>query len=622
MSSRSLRLLEPRTTTSVVPPRLPLGRYLVARGTITSQQLVLALQLQLSLGASLGEILVAEGWASSQDIYAALAEQHGLRHVDPALQPPDARLCMAKPCAFWLKHRVLPWNRINGRVQVATSHPDQFEALRPKLGAAFAESDPVIATPAQIEQAIARQFTQQLAETASTRVASRYSCRGWKTGNRLILPACLALIIGLGALAPVTGFAILAALAVLTLILFTGLRLAGAVAHVTAHKQTAPVTEPPKPVGRLPKVSVLVPLYREKEIAGALIKRLNRLSYPKALLDVILVLEAGDTLTRKTVADTDLPSWMRVIEVPPHGSLTTKPRAMNYALDFCHGDIIGIWDAEDAPAPEQIEHVVARFQTARSDVACLQGVLDYYNPRTNWLARCFTIEYSSWFRVVLPGIARLGLVVPLGGTTLFFKRNILEKLGGWDAHNVTEDADLGVRLCRAGYRTELLETATFEEANCRPWPWVKQRSRWLKGFMVTYLVHMRHPRRLLSDLGPRRFLGVQAFFLGTLGQFLLAPVLWSFWLMFLGLGHPLQSVMPTALGYALMGLFLGAEVLAITVGMIAVARPDRRDLMKWVPTLIFYFPLGALAAYKALYELIFAPYYWDKTQHGIVSAEP
>ncbi len=225
--------------------------------------------------------------------------------------------------------------------------------------------------------------------------------------------------------------------------------------------------------------------------------------------------------------------------------LTTKPRAMNYALDFCRGEIIGVWDAEDAPVKDQIEHVVSRFAQAPPEVVCLQGILDYYNPRTNWLARCFTIEYASWFRVVLPGIARMGLVVPLGGTTLFFRRDKLEELGGWDAHNVTEDADLGVRLCRAGYRTELIDTVTYEEANCRPWAWVKQRSRWLKGFMVTYLVHMRNPRQLLADLGPvavprpfRRFLSAPS------AQFLLAPVLWSFWLILLGQATPGSTLVP------------------------------------------------------------------------------
>ncbi|MEM8548878.1 MAG: glycosyltransferase, partial [Pseudomonadota bacterium] len=225
-------------------------------------------------------------------------------------------------------------------------------------------------------------------------------------------------------------------------------------------------------------VSLLVPLFREKDIAGSLIGRLSKLTYPKSRLEALLILEAEDLQTRKVLAATDLPPWMRVITVPP-GALQTKPRAMNYARRFAHGEIIGIYDAEDAPAPYQIEAVVAHLERADDDVACVQGILDYYNPTANWLARCFTIEYASWFRILLPGLARIGVPIPLGGTTVFFRSAALDALHGWDAHNVTEDADLGMRLARHGWRTELVDSVTLEEANCRFWPWIKQRSRWL-----------------------------------------------------------------------------------------------------------------------------------------------
>ena len=266
----------------------------------------------------------------------------------------------------------------------------------------------------------------------------------------------------------------------------------------------------------------------------------------------MLVLEQHDTVTRDTIARTELPSWISVIEVPSANRLTTKPRALNYALDFCRGSIIGVWDAEDAPEPDQIEKVVTSFQDAPESVACLQGVLDYYNPKTNWISRCFTIEYATWWRMILPGVAQLGLVIPLGGTTLFFRRNILEKLCGWDAHNMTEDADLGIRLARHGYVTELIPTVTFEEANCRAWPWVKQRSRWLKGFAITWLVHMRARRALLRDLGFIQFMGVQTLLLATFAQFAFAPLLWSFWITLAGFEHPVALTLgaPVALGMA------------------------------------------------------------------------
>lgn len=625
MNDLGLRLIAPDRIPPADPPLQPLGRHLVTARVITHGQLVRALQMQLRLAAPLGEILVSEGWATTEDIQSALADQYRMDRVDLATEPPDPALAGLMPWRFWLRHRAVAWRRRGSVLLVATARPDRFEDLRRDLRHSGSEIVPVLATEAAIAAAIAGQNTGAMAAAASTRVAPEFSCRTWTARKRLPVAAvALAGALAL-ALAPQVGVSVLFGLAMLTLVLFAGLRLAGFVAHLLSHAHlTAP--RPVRPSSgaavRLPCVSVLVPLYREREIAGKLVERLTRLTYPKALLDVILVLEEHDHVTRDTLADTDLPAWMRVIEVPAHGGLTTKPRAMNYALDFCRGEIVGVWDAEDAPTPDQIEHVVTRFARTAPDVVCLQGILDYYNPRSNWRARGFTIEYASWFRIVLHGIARLGLVVPLGGTTLFFRRDKLEELGGWDAHNVTEDADLGVRLARAGYRTELIDTVTYEEATCRPWPWVRQRSRWLKGFMVTYLVHMRAPHRLWRDLGPVRFLGFQAFFLGTLGQFLLAPLLWTFWPMAFGLAHPLQGLVPGAAMLAMAGLLVLTELLALGIGLAAVSAAGRRFLLGWVPLMLLYFPLGVLAAYKALIELCFFPFFWDKTQHGQSICEP
>ncbi|MEL6700752.1 MAG: glycosyltransferase, partial [Pseudomonadota bacterium] len=368
-----------------------------------------------------------------------------------------------------------------------------------------------------------------------------------------------------------------------------------------------------------PQISLLVPLFHERDIAGHLIKRLRRIDYPRERLDVMLVIEAGDTTTRATLAATDLPAWMRVIDVP-EGSIQTKPRALNYALDHCNGSIIGVYDAEDAPEPDQLLRVAATFATAPADVGCLQGVLDFYNPHQNWLARCFAVEYASWFRVILPGYEKLGLVLPLGGTTIFFRRDVLEHLRGWDAHNVTEDADLGVRLARHGYRTQFINSTTYEEANCRAVPWIRQRSRWLKGYIVTYAVHMRRPLALLRDLGPWRFFGVQVLFLGTITQFTLAPLLWSFWAAALGLGHPVAAALPGWVWPAMVVLFIASELLAIAIGMMGVAATRHTRLARWVPTLHVYFPLGSAAIYKAFAEMLWKPFYWDKTAHGTAHA--
>ncbi|MGI1662777.1 glycosyltransferase family 2 protein [Palleronia sp. KMU-117] len=565
---------------------------------------------------SVAEPVGPHDWAKGQ------VTANAAGRMDLSDAPADARLIDAYDPALALRDRVLPWRRMGGGVVVAVSDPAAFAAAKPRLEHLFGRVMMGLADERAVEAAVLRQRRHALAARAEARVAPGESCRDLRPGRHpgWLVPA-LAAVVGLILWHPVAAFSALAFWACLTLVLSQGLRVAAALAELLGRRKDRrgfqSVRGAPEPA-RLPRVSLLVPLFREREIAGRLLRRLDRLAYPRDLLDILLIAEENDTITQATVEAAGLPPWMRLVTVPP-GTLQTKPRALNYALDFARGSIIGVYDAEDAPAPDQIRQVVTRFARSGPEVACLQGILDFYNPHQNWLSRCFTVDYAAWFRIILPGLLRLGLVIPLGGTTLFFRRAALEALGGWDAHNVTEDADLGIRLARRGYRTELIATVTEEEANCHVWPWVRQRSRWLKGYAMTWAVHSRSPRRLLSDLGPWRFFGVQVLLLGTLSQFVLAPVLWSFWLLPLGVPHPLADVLPRGLFLTLGALFLLAEVANVAIGCAAVAGPRHRWLIPWVPTLHLYWPLGAIASYKAMFELISRPFYWDKTAHGISS---
>jgi cellulose synthase/poly-beta-1,6-N-acetylglucosamine synthase-like glycosyltransferase len=620
MSNLRLALAAPQIA-NPVQKRMPLGQHLMAAGVIGDQDLAHALDLQRHVDAPIGEILVAEGLATRNDVLLALSRQSAAQLADLDGQPPTTMMAQHLSASVCLKFQVVPWLSLNGMLLVATSNPNEFEQLRLSVGENGKRMFPAIASPGQIKKHISRLYGAELVQHAARKVPAVESCRTWDiSGNRrrnwavAVISALMVALI----YAPLWTLTVLMLFAVGTLVMSTTLKAAALWAELS-HRYTAPRQTAPSSVlpFRVPKVSVLVPLLHEKEIAGALIKRLERLTYPKSLLEIVLVLEATDDLTRETLARTSLPEWINVIEVPEANQLTTKPRALNYAMDFCQGSIIGVWDAEDAPEADQIEKVVSRFQSAPPEVACLQGKLDYYNSSANWLSRCFTIEYAAWWRVLLPGVARLGLVLPLGGTTLFFRRDLLEKLCGWDAHNVTEDADLGVRLARHGYRTELIDTVTFEEANCRTWPWVRQRSRWLKGFLITWSVHMRDPAALLRDLGWLRFLGVQTMLLATFAQFAATPLLWSFWLALAGLPHPVPMTMGNGVLWAMVTLFILSETLNLLIGMIATSGERHRRLMPWVFTTPFYFPLGALAAYKALHEFVVSPFFWDKTQHGV-----
>ncbi|GGH57682.1 glycosyl transferase [Frigidibacter albus] len=598
-------------------------------GAVDPGDLLRAVAMRGRQDQPLGDILQAHGWVSEADLMAALAAQWGAEALDLIGQRPDPRLVDRLGAETCLRAAVLPWRRAGGATVIATARPDAFQALLPQLTAEFGPCAMALAPERDIHAALLATRQTRLVRKAEAQVPADLSCRGADAARSARV--ALALLVMLAAallLAPVLVLGALLAWTLVTLVLAQGLKLAALLVmlrpRALAGRGAEPMPEGVLPLlparrgrpDRLPMVSIMVPMFREHDIAPRLVQRLGRLDYPKELLDVLLVVEEEDDVTRTALAGAVLPHWMRVVVVP-QGPIKTKPRALNFALNFCRGSIIGVYDAEDAPDADQIHKVVRRFAEAPEDVVCLQGILDFYNPRTNWLSRCFTVEYASWFRVVLPGIARLGLVVPLGGTTLFFRRGPLEDLGGWDAHNVTEDADLGLRLARRGYRTELIDTVTGEEANCRALHWVKQRSRWQKGYAMTWGVHMRNPARLWRELGAWRMFGFQVMFLGSLTQSLLAPLLWTFWVLALGLPHSFAAALPGWMLPAMTALFLGSEAVNILCGLWAVRGPKHRHLAPWVPTLHLYHPLGTLSAWKALHEVVTKPFYWDKTQHGL-----
>lgn len=593
----------------------PLSRVLLDSGGVTPKAMLGAMAEAGRLDRPLAEVVAAEALVTPAELLDAQALQFRVQKLNLDANPPDPQCIGLLPAEFCLQQGLIPWMRIGPLLVIATSRPEAFSDLT--LPDDIGPVTMAVATEEDIHLAIQDRFGAALVRRAETLRPARDSCRDLNrssTWGRIAAGSLALLGLTLLALAPLVFFAAALALACCSLLVSQGLKLAALVASLRAPNDAAEDIIVPSP-DRLPRVSLLVPLLREADIAGTLLKRLERLEYPRSLLEVALILEEDDNQTREILSHTRLPPWARVITVPK-GSVQTKPRALNYALPFTRGEVVGIYDAEDAPARDQLLRVVGQFSRAPPQVACLQGILDFYNPRANWLSRCFAIEYASWFRLLLPGMVRLGLPIPLGGTTVFFRRSALEQAQGWDAHNVTEDADLGIRLARLGYVTELLPSATREEANNRIWPWIRQRSRWLKGYALTWWVHSRRPARLWQDLGTRRFLGMQALFLGTLLQFAMAPVLWSFWLIVFGLPHPLDGLIGSAAQNALIAVFLSAEAVSLLVGLTAVSRSPHTGLMVWVPSLVAYFPLGTLAIYKGLWETLSNPFYWDKTDHG------
>lgn len=596
------------------PPKRtrPLGESLVHAGLLDAGDLTKALALQRRENARLGEILAAQNMTSARDIRDALAAQYRLKTREQPFEIASELRRSVDP-EDCLSLGFAPVRRFGNTTEIAISDLTQIDAIKRKLPDQFGQLEFCVAPICQIQDAIARAYPHSLTRRAETLTQASQSCRsGLSLAQKIVLFVIVSSFVASAILAPLTLLKCLLGMGLLAMLSTMVLKCACLLAAL--RRPRAPGHS--KETRKLPKFSVLVPLYGEAEIASTLVQRLSRLSYPKELLDIVLVLEADDALTQATVARTRLPDNMRAV-VTPEGTLKTKPRALNYALDFIDGDLVGVYDAEDAPAPDQLHKVARCFAHGDDDLACVQGVLSFYNWSRNWLARCFFFEYAGWFRVMLPGLERLGFAIPLGGTTLFFRRDVLRELGGWDAHNVTEDADLGMRLARFGYRTQMVHSITQEEANCRVWPWVRQRSRWLKGYAVTWGLHMRAPTRLLRELGLKRFIGFQVLFLGTLTSFFLAPAFWITSGLMLGGGlAPAQLGLSAQAFLAVSLIFLLGEVLNVAIYWAATRLTRDRPSRLWVFTLPVYFVLASLAAYKAFVELWRNPFFWDKTHHG------
>ncbi|MEZ5851752.1 MAG: glycosyltransferase [Hyphomicrobiaceae bacterium] len=372
------------------------------------------------------------------------------------------------------------------------------------------------------------------------------------------------------------------------------------------------------PDSALPSYTVMVPLYDEVTVLPDLMRALLALDYPTSRLEIFLILEERDTATRSAVEQLELPGHFRVIVVPPGGP-RTKPKALNYVLGLARGKYVVVYDAEDRPEPDQLQIAAAKFRAAGPRLACVQARLNVFNSRESFLSRQFTLEYTALFDALLPCLERLGIPIPLGGTSNHLDAGVLRGLGGWDPFNVTEDADLGIRLARFGMHTATIDSTTWEEAPATWSNWKPQRTRWLKGWMQTYLVHMRHPLRLYRELGGRGFLGFQLLMTAMLLSVLVHPWVYVVGLYDLALSAALpasHSMIDAVLFWGAAGNFVLGFGATMWLGAAAARRRGWPDLARNVWGMPIYWMLISYAGYRALAQLVTQPHHWEKTQHG------
>ncbi|KRB38068.1 glycosyltransferase [Microbacterium sp. Root180] len=367
----------------------------------------------------------------------------------------------------------------------------------------------------------------------------------------------------------------------------------------------------------MPMYTVLVPVFREARIVGRLVENLGRLDYPTDKLEVIILVEEEDAETREAIAVSDPPAHFLVVTVPK-GTPQTKPRACNVGLEVARGEFLVIYDAEDAPEPDQLKKTVVAFSRADESVVVMQAALNYFNARENVLTRMFALEYSYWFDYMLTGLDVGDLPIPLGGTSNHFRTSALRELGGWDPYNVTEDADLGIRASALGYRVGVVDSTTMEEATSRLGIFIGQRSRWIKGYMQTALVHARRPFRLIRRIGLRRFASFTLLIAGTPLTFLgVIPFTALTIVSFLIPWASVTPAFPPAILWICLLNFLVGNALMVYLNMMGPYKRGAFWLVGWAILNPVYWLLHSLAAYKALWQLITKPHYWQKTEHGM-----
>ena len=601
-------------------PAEPLGQMLLRRGVIDEDELESALLVGKAQRLRLGEALVAVG-VKQTDIWGALAEQWGMAAIDVTRHWVDLGIANELDAQGALWHRVLPLREAGGAVVVAMADPTDRDAQQ------YLESRlrmPVVARlalPAALRQRQEQVYRQQLVRVSSALLETKtpeLSAHTMLSRQQKFALAIAGIVAVVLAIVMRGSFAIAISSAVI--VLYAAVVIFRAYVTVRAARSRGLVTISQEQLDELtefPIYTILLPLFGEAAVLPQLLKACRDLDYPPSKLDIKLLLEEDDRATREVVARTDLPANVDVVVVPAEGP-RTKPKACNYGLQFARGDYCVIYDAEDVPPPDQLKKALVAFRNGDLDTGCVQARLDYYNPDQNLITKWFTLEYTMWFRLFLPGLVDLRLPVPLGGSSNHFPTALLRRLDAWDPNNVTEDADLGMRLHRFGYQTLLMESTTMEEANSDFVNWMRQRSRWGKGYFVSWLVLMRTPRRVWREMGWRGTLAMQLILGGTFGIALLNLFLWlltGLWVLahfdFIG------NLFPSWIYYAGMLEMLFGNFFFLYLGLWAARTRNSFELNHAALLIPVYWAMTGIAMIKSGVQTVSNPQFWEKTRHGL-----
>jgi cellulose synthase/poly-beta-1,6-N-acetylglucosamine synthase-like glycosyltransferase len=603
---------------------LDAGNRLCVDGLLSHTQLLDAIDYAKKCQVPLPDVLSSLYGISGFTWARARARSSDLPLADLMKEAPDKTLVQEEDRAAYLRLIFIPWRRLpNNVILIAARDPDD-PAIEPLMRQRYPNATFQYAVTGKFDViwTVQRLFEDALSEDAQEALFNsdpELSAKTTVSKPQIITfwAMLMALILGFEFEPHDTFLALFGIISMLYMVLFLFRGFLTVIGSGRRVDMSVGKSEIDSLIdAELPIFTVLVPMYHEAEVLPILVSSIRNLDYPRVKLDVKLVLEASDQETIEAAKALGAEDLFEIIRVPSSYP-KTKPKACNYALRFARGDYTVVFDAEDIPEPDQLKKVVALFRASPRNVACVQARLNYFNCDDNFLTRMFTLEYSHWFDYLLPGLHLLNIPIPLGGTSNHFRTEVLASLGAWDPYNVTEDADLGVRLTQAGYRVAVVNSTTFEEANGVLKSWINQRSRWIKGYMQTWLVHMRHPVRLYRRLGFVGFIGFQMFVGFPPFTALINPFLWATFAAsyFVGMENIVSLFPPVVLSLALFDLLVGNSMY-VYFNIVAASKRRLYHLVPWGLLAPAYWMLHSVAAYKAIAQLITNPHYWEKTQHG------
>ena len=604
--------------------RTQMSQMLTRSGLVTAEQLQRATVEYSRTGDPVGDILVAHGAITEDVLVAALSELHQVQRVGLTDAEPDLAVARMLPEPLAQSLQVLPVAEAgdDGTVLLAVGRllaPEDLERVEEALDRPVRQ---LLANRTDLDQLIQRVHSEHYADVSthllmqSAPESSAHVVISPAQKAVLVMALLAVLVCGviwpMGTLVGLVGAASAAYLFVSVYKFRLTLRALG------THLETDVTPEEVAALDErhLPVYTILVPLYKEAGIVARLVRDINALDYPRTRLDVKLLCEEDDTETIEKIRSMGLPPHFHLVVVPD-SQPKTKPKACNYGLQLSQGSFCVIFDAEDRPDPDQLKKAVVAFSRVGPEVACIQAKLNHFNQDQNMLTAWFANEYSMHFELVLPAMGASESPIPLGGTSNHFITSVLRDLGAWDPFNVTEDADLGIRLHREGYRTAMIDSTTLEEANSQVPNWIRQRSRWIKGYMQTWLVHMRNPVALLSQTGVRGFLSFNLT-MGSAFVLLMNPVFWGLTTLYvLTQAGFIQQLFPGLVFYAASAMLFVGNFVFVYLNVAGSLQRGEFGITRTALLSPLYWGLMSWAAWKGFIQLFTNPFYWEKTEHGL-----